>query len=70
MTGAAAEALTCTGLTYAFGDTNAVDGLDLTVRQGEVFGLLGPNGAGRTTAIRCVTTLLPVPAGDGPSLRP
>ncbi|MEU6241554.1 ATP-binding cassette domain-containing protein [Streptomyces sp. NPDC047024] len=56
-------ALTCTGLTYAFGGTRAVEGLDLTVREGEVFGLLGPNGAGKTTAIRCVTTLLPVPAG-------
>jgi ABC-2 type transport system ATP-binding protein len=56
-------AVSCTGLTYAFGETNAVDGLDLTVTQGEVFGLLGPNGAGKTTAIRCVTTLLPVPAG-------
>lgn len=58
-----ADAVTCTGLAYAFGHTNAVDGLDLTVRQGEVFGLLGPNGAGKTTAIRCITTLLPVPAG-------
>jgi ABC-2 type transport system ATP-binding protein len=58
-----ADAVACTGLTYAFGDHNAVDGLDLTVRQGEVFGLLGPNGAGKTTAIRCITTLLPVPAG-------
>ncbi|SDL07581.1 ABC-2 type transport system ATP-binding protein [Nonomuraea maritima] len=57
-------ALTCTGLTYAFGDgAKAVDGLDLSVASGEVFGLLGPNGAGKTTAIRCVTTLLPVPAG-------
>ena len=60
---AAADAVTCTGLTYSFGATNAVDGLDLTVRDGEVFGLLGPNGAGKTTAIRCITTLLPVPAG-------
>ncbi|MGW0212232.1 ATP-binding cassette domain-containing protein [Streptomyces sp. NPDC003233] len=50
-------------LVYAFGETNAVDGLDLGVREGEVFGLLGPNGAGKTTAIRCITTLLPVPAG-------
>jgi ABC-2 type transport system ATP-binding protein len=57
------EAVACTGLTYAFGDTNAVDGLDLTVGEGEVFGLLGPNGAGKTTAIRCITTLLPVAAG-------
>lgn len=37
--------LACTGLAYAFGATNAVDGLDLTVREGEGFGLLGPNGA-------------------------
>nr|WP_225094976.1 ATP-binding cassette domain-containing protein [Streptomyces sp. CoH27] len=57
------EAVTCTALGYAFGDTKAVDGLDLAVREGEVFGLLGPNGAGKTTAIRCITTLLPVPAG-------
>jgi ABC-2 type transport system ATP-binding protein len=58
-----AEALTCTALTYTFGETKAVDGLDLSVREGEVFGLLGPNGAGKTTAIRCITTLLPVAAG-------
>ncbi|WP_405673509.1 ABC transporter ATP-binding protein [Streptomyces sp. NBC_01530] len=58
-----AEAVTCTGLAYAFGETNAVDGLELSVGEGEVFGLLGPNGAGKTTAIRCITTLLPVPAG-------
>jgi ABC-2 type transport system ATP-binding protein len=57
------DAVDCTGLTYAFGDTNAVDGLDLTVGDGEVFGLLGPNGAGKTTAIRCLTTLLPVASG-------
>ncbi|MET9872326.1 ABC transporter ATP-binding protein, partial [Streptomyces sp. NPDC006386] len=43
-----ADAVVCSGLTYAFGDTNAVDGLDLTVRPGEVFGLLGPTGAGKT----------------------
>ncbi|MBM4792971.1 ATP-binding cassette domain-containing protein [Streptomyces sioyaensis] len=48
---------------YAFGETRAVDGVDLSVRPGEVFGLLGPNGAGKTTAIRCITTLLSVPAG-------
>jgi ABC-type multidrug transport system ATPase subunit len=60
---AAVDAVSCTRLVYAFGDTRAVDGLDLVVREGEVFGLLGPNGAGKTTAIRCITTLLPVPAG-------
>ena len=59
----AAAAVQCSGLEYAFGSTKAVDGLDLTVRTGEVFGLLGPNGAGKTTAIRAITTLLPVPEG-------
>ncbi|MCK2215533.1 ATP-binding cassette domain-containing protein [Actinomadura sp. ATCC 31491] len=59
----AVDAVTCSGLRYCFGGTRAVDGLDLTVGAGEVFGLLGPNGAGKTTAIRCVTTLLPVPRG-------
>ncbi|MFI9841917.1 ABC transporter ATP-binding protein [Nonomuraea sp. NPDC051941] len=57
------DAVTCTDLRYSFGRTRAVDGVDLTVAAGEVFGLLGPNGAGKTTAIRCVTTLLPVPSG-------
>lgn len=57
------DAVTCSALSYTFGETTAVDGLDLSVRDGEVFGLLGPNGAGKTTAIRCITTLLPVPAG-------
>jgi ABC-2 type transport system ATP-binding protein len=56
-------AVRCTGLEYSFGSTKAVDGLDLTVEAGEVFGLLGPNGAGKTTAIRAIITLLPVPAG-------
>ncbi|MEU3349860.1 ATP-binding cassette domain-containing protein [Streptomyces sp. NPDC006700] len=58
-----ADAVACARLAYSFGDTNAVDGVDLSVRPGEVFGLLGPNGAGKTTAIRCITTLLPVPSG-------
>lgn len=57
------DAVTCTGLEYAFDTTKAVDGVDLAVGAGEVFGLLGPNGAGKTTAIRCLTTLLPIPAG-------
>jgi ABC-2 type transport system ATP-binding protein len=50
-------------LHYRFGETKAVDGVDLTVRRGEIFGLLGPNGAGKTTTIRAITALLPVPAG-------
>jgi ABC-2 type transport system ATP-binding protein len=56
-------AVRCVGLRQVFGDTVAVDGLDLDVEQGEVFGLLGPNGAGKTTTIRMITTLLPAPPG-------
>jgi ABC-2 type transport system ATP-binding protein len=56
-------AIAVRGLRYSFGDTVAVDGVDLAVEVGEVFGLLGPNGAGKTTTIRAITTLLPVPAG-------
>jgi len=42
----------------------AVDGLDLDVRSGEVFGLLGPNGAGKTTTIKMLITLLPPSSGE------
>jgi ABC-2 type transport system ATP-binding protein len=45
-------------LTRTFASTTAVDGLDLVVARGEVFGLLGPNGAGKTTTIRMLATLL------------
>ncbi len=41
-------------LTKRFGDVRAVDGLDLDVARGEIFGFLGPNGAGKTTTIRCL----------------
>jgi ABC-2 type transport system ATP-binding protein len=51
------------GIRHCFGDTVAVDGVDLDVAAGTVFGLLGPNGAGKTTTIRMITTLLPVAAG-------
>lgn len=51
------------GLTRFFGKMTAVDALNLSVRQGEVFGLLGPNGAGKSTVIKMLTTLLPLSAG-------
>jgi ABC-2 type transport system ATP-binding protein len=57
-------AVECAGLRYRFGDHVAVDGIDLDVRTGEMFGLLGPNGAGKTTTIRILTTLLPVVEGE------
>ncbi len=44
-------AITIAGLRKTYGDKNAVDGLDLTIDEGEVFALLGPNGAGKTTTI-------------------
>jgi ABC-2 type transport system ATP-binding protein len=56
-------AIEAEGLVKAFGDTRAVDGLDLAVPQGTVHGVLGPNGAGKTTAIRMLTTLLGIDAG-------
>jgi len=46
------------GLSKRFGDVLAVDGLDLEVRAGEVFGLLGPNGAGKSTTIRLLLGLI------------
>jgi ABC-2 type transport system ATP-binding protein len=52
------------GVVKAFGDTRAVDGIDLEVRRGEIFGVLGPNGAGKTTMLRMLATLLPVDAGE------
>jgi ABC-2 type transport system ATP-binding protein len=52
-----------TGLVKAFGEVRAVDGIDLEVRQGEIFGVLGPNGAGKTTMLRMLATLLPIDAG-------
>jgi ABC-2 type transport system ATP-binding protein len=56
--------VSATGLVKAFGEVRAVDGIDLQVRQGEIFGVLGPNGAGKTTMLRMLATLLPIDAGQ------
>ncbi len=58
MTTNADFAIEATGLVKAFGSTRAVDGVDLAVRTGAVYGVLGPNGAGKTTTIRMLATLL------------
>src|SRR5688500_17869667 len=50
-------------LTKRFGDLIAVDGLDLEVHEGEVFGFLGPNGAGKTTTLRLLCALIGAPSG-------
>jgi ABC-2 type transport system ATP-binding protein len=52
------------GLVKSFGQTRALDGLDLTVNTGEVHGFLGPNGAGKTTTIRILLGLLRADAGE------
>jgi ABC-2 type transport system ATP-binding protein len=52
------------GLTKNFGKTAALDGLNLTVRQGEVYGFIGPNGAGKSTTIRILLGLLNKGGGD------
>ncbi|APC35218.1 daunorubicin/doxorubicin resistance ABC transporter ATP-binding protein DrrA [Nocardiopsis dassonvillei] len=51
-------AISAEGLRKSYGATRTLDGLDLTVGAGSVFGLLGPNGAGKTTAVRVLATLL------------
>ncbi len=51
-------AIETSGLAKSFGKTRALDGIDLAVERGAVYGLLGPNGAGKTTTIRLLATLL------------
>ncbi|MFG1948151.1 ATP-binding cassette domain-containing protein [Nonomuraea sp. NPDC048826] len=61
--GGAEPAVLAEGLVKAFGEQRAVDGVDLEVRTGEIFGILGPNGAGKTTMLRMLSTLLAIDAG-------
>src|SRR6201999_3759303 len=60
----ATAAIDAVGLVKTFGQLRAVDGIDLDVRQGEIYGVLGPNGAGKTTMLRMLATLLPIDAGQ------
>jgi ABC-2 type transport system ATP-binding protein len=68
------------GLVRVFKDIRAVDGIDLVVAEGEIYGFLGPNGAGKSTTVHVLTTLLPPTDGtarvagfdvvsDGPKVR-
>jgi ABC-2 type transport system ATP-binding protein len=59
-----AAAISVSGLVKTFGQTRALDGLDLTVATGQVHGFLGPNGAGKTTTIRVLLGLLRADAGQ------
>jgi len=59
------SALVTEDLTKKYGETTAVDGLNLTVEHGAIYGFLGPNGAGKTTTIRMLTALLPPTSGTG-----
>ncbi len=58
------NAIETTGLVKHFGATRALDGVDLRIPRGTVYGLLGPNGAGKTTTIRILATLLEPTAGS------
>ncbi len=61
------HAIEVKGLVKDFGKTRALDGVDLHIRSGSVYGILGPNGAGKTTTVRILTTLL-APTGGSASV--
>src|SRR3954454_11157536 len=52
------------GLRKRFGDTQALDGVDLAAKRGTVLGVLGPNGAGKTTDVRILATLIQADEGS------
>ena len=58
------------GLVKRYGELTAVDGVDLTVNAGDVYGYLGPNGAGKTTSLRMMLGLIRPSAGQRPPVRP
>ncbi|MFE9247697.1 ATP-binding cassette domain-containing protein [Streptomyces sp. NPDC007088] len=57
-------AISVRGLVKHYGETKALDGVDLDVREGTVLGVLGPNGAGKTTLVRCLSTLITPDSGS------
>ncbi|MFE0417978.1 ATP-binding cassette domain-containing protein [Streptomyces tendae] len=61
---AADRAVTVRGLVKHYGETKALDGVDLDVREGTVMGVLGPNGAGKTTLVRILSTLITPDSGQ------
>jgi ABC-2 type transport system ATP-binding protein len=68
MNGADAPAIHVTGLVKSFSGKRAVDGIDIDVPKGAIFGFLGPNGSGKTTTIRMLCGLLTPDAGSGTCL--
>ena len=67
--GASVQAVEVSGVAVSFGETRALDGVDLSVSRGTVQGLLGPNGAGKTTLVRVLATLLRPGAGSARVVR-
>jgi ABC-2 type transport system ATP-binding protein len=63
MNGAAQPVVSVRGLRKSYGETEVLDGVDLTVAEGTVFALLGPNGAGKTTIVRILSTLIRADGG-------
>lgn len=61
---AGGASITCRGLTKYYGATRGIEGLDLSIQRGEIFGFLGPNGAGKTTTIRLLMGFLKPTSGE------
>src|SRR5437879_3375871 len=58
-----AAAIEADGLSFAYGERKALDGISFSIDRGEVFGFLGPNGGGKTTLFRILSTLVPIDSG-------